>query len=184
MIDPGVVSRALNAHRDGGGLARELAIGEHQLQTISDQQQNIARQISRLRDDAAADPLLAELRTLAISKRTAEQEVARIRQRLAETAEASAQVRSLMAWCPTVAANLDAMSYDEQRLTLSVLGVRVDIYRPGSVDQHGKPVPRWILYADPARYQTDVPTILGPHILYGSPGRATPAPGSGYRCDR
>ncbi len=92
----------------------------------------------------------------------------RLRHRLADTAADTAQVRSLMAWCRTVAQNLDGLTYDEKRSVLAVLGTQVRIYRRGSHDGEGRPHQRWELLIDPRRLQPDGPSVLGPNLLYGS----------------
>jgi Recombinase zinc beta ribbon domain len=68
LLDPTVIYRALCTHYDGGGLTRELAVMEQQLQTIVTEQQRTARRIATIEDDAVAAPLLAELHTLASSR--------------------------------------------------------------------------------------------------------------------
>jgi hypothetical protein len=168
LIDPAIIFHALCTHHDDGGVARELAAMERHRQTIIDKQQRIARAVTTLDDEAAAAPLLVELQTLATSKTATEQECDRLRQRVADAAADTAQVRTLMGWCQTVAGNLDGLTYDEKRLALTVLGVHVRVYRPGSVDQQGRPVPRWMLSMDPTSLTSAVPTILGPNLLYGT----------------
>jgi hypothetical protein len=69
-------------------------------------------------------------------------------------------MRTLGEWCGTVAANLDALSYDEKRLAIAALGVRVQAYRLGTADADGAPHPRWEL--------TMAPTSPQPSIVYDS----------------
>ena len=98
----------------------------------------------------------------------------RERHRLADTAADTAQVRSLMAWCRTVAQNLDGLTYDEKRSVLAVLRAQVCSSRRGSHDGEGRPHQQWELLIDPRRLQPDGPSVLGPKIFCMVPPPCAP----------
>ena len=102
-------------------------------------------------DDAeAASPLVSELKALAERKKAAEAERDTLRRRIADRDVETERVATLAEWCQTVAANLDSVSYDEKRLALTALGVKVRVYKQGSVDLDGNPLPRWEITMRPA----------------------------------
>ena len=69
--------------------------------------------------------------------------------RIADEEADATRLRSLSEWCQTVTANLDVLTYDEKRLALEGLGVRVQIWRPATTDEQGNPYPRWQIVLDP-----------------------------------
>jgi hypothetical protein len=148
LRDPSVIAREVSRHRDDGGVARDLAVVEKRLAGIVSKQTKIARAIARV-DDAAAEPLYAELTTLAASKTAAHQERDELLRRIADQGRDVAWVTRLTDWCARVSQNLETLTYDEKRLALAALGVRVRAYRKGSVDETGTPYPRWELTMNP-----------------------------------
>jgi hypothetical protein len=83
------------------------------------------------------------LKSLGEQKTVAQRERDDLERRIADRADEDARVRSLADWCQRVGTNLDLMSYAEKRLALEALGVKVRVYLPGTVDEHGQPRPRW-----------------------------------------
>nr|MBA2596249.1 hypothetical protein [Chloroflexia bacterium] len=100
------------------------------------------------------------LQTLSARKKAAEAERDALRQRIADRDAETARVATLAEWCQTVAANLDVLTYDEKRLALAALGVKVRVYKQGSTDADGSPYPRWEMTLCPA------PT--NEHVVNGS----------------
>jgi hypothetical protein len=76
-----------------------------------------------------------------------------------DRADEDARVRSLGEWCQRVGANLDLMSYDEKRLALEALGVKVHIYRNGATDEDGTPRPRWEVTMRPLAPTSDIVNV-------------------------
>ena len=91
----------------------------------------------------------AELQALAASKTAAERERNDLQRRIADADADTVRMRSLTEWCQTVAANLDALTYDEKRLALDGLGVMVRVWRPGATNEQGESYPRWQIALDP-----------------------------------
>ena len=135
-------------HRQDGGLERELAACEKRLVALVTKQANLAGIAADTDPDAAA-PLIAKLTAVADQKRVAEAERDAVLQRIADAEADAARLQSLEAWAETVAANLGTLTYDEKRLALDALGVKVRTYRIGTVDETGKPYPRWVVSIDP-----------------------------------
>ena len=70
------------------------------------------------------------------------------------------KVRGLTAWCQTVAANLDTLTYDERRLALTALGVQVRVWQVGATGSDGESLPRWQVEMKPA--PSSEPIVLRP----------------------
>lgn len=158
LRDPRIIEHEMTKHRDDGGLERDLSAVERLLMSIAGKQANIARTISVLDDDAAAAPLLVELKSLAARKTAAEAEREDLKARIADAASDAARVRTLTEYCRTVGANLDTLNYDERRLALDALGVEVRLWKHGTTDEEGKPM-RWDMKLNPAR---QIAAILSP----------------------
>lgn len=137
LRDPATIAREVERRREDGSLDRDLTRIEARLAAIERKQSNMARAIAAINDDAAAAPLLVELKALAEQKTGAEAEREQMRSRIADRAEEDAKMRDLAAWCATVDANLDRLTYEEKRLALAWLGVQARVWRPGHVDNAG-----------------------------------------------
>jgi site-specific DNA recombinase len=107
-------------------------------------------------DEDAAAPLLAELRALAARKKALEVERDALTQRIADRATEDAKLQTLTDWCSLVGTNLDTLSYDEKRLALDALGVKVRVYRSGATDEAEEPLPRWEVTLRPVSPTVDV----------------------------
>ncbi len=143
LRDPEIIAREVERRRDDGSLDRELAALDRRIDTLADKQARMARRVAEIEDDDIAAPLIVELKSLAGQKTTAQRERDDLLRRMADRADDDARVRSLAEWCSRVGANLDLMSYDEKRLALDALGVKVRIYSPGAVAEDGTARPRW-----------------------------------------
>jgi site-specific DNA recombinase len=161
LRDPEIIAREVARQREDGSLARDLAAVERMLATVVDKQARIVKRVAAIDDDDVAAPLMAELHALAASKKAAERERDDLRRRVADAEADTTRLRSLREWCQTVAANLDALTYDERRLALGGLGVTVQIWRPGSTDERGKPFPRWQIELDPTLVASPAQIVSG-----------------------
>lgn len=156
---PQIIAAEVSQHRERGGLEHDLAGVTARLTGIASKQERIVKAIGSIADDAAAEPLYEELKTLAASKIAAEKERDELHQRIIDQEAEDARVRSLGAWCETVAANLDTLTYEEKRVALDALGVEVRVWREGAADADGNPLPRWEMTIDPA---SPAATIVSP----------------------
>ncbi len=160
LRDPRVIAREVEALRVDGGLDRDLSAVERLLSGIAKKQANLATLAATVDDAEAAAPLVAELKALAARKNAAEAERDTLRHRIADAEADAVKVRDLAAWCQTVAANLDTLTYDERRLALTALGVKVRVWRSGAMSSDGAPLPRWEIEMKPA--PSGDPIVLRP----------------------
>jgi site-specific DNA recombinase len=108
--------------------ADDLAALTLRLRQIEKRQQSAAHAVTLLDDEAAAAPLVRELRTLAQERQTLLQEHARLERRQAEVQADAERFHAFEAWCARVARNLHRFTYEHKRLALDALGIVVDIY--------------------------------------------------------
>ena len=132
-----IIAREVTVHREDGGLERQRDAADARLAAIVAKQQRIARAVATVDDDAAAEPLLAELKTLATARAAVERERDDLARRITDQTDEDARIRSLAEWCETVTHNLDRLSYSERRMALDALGVQVRVWRHGEVDADG-----------------------------------------------
>jgi site-specific DNA recombinase len=114
---------------DVDALDRRLAI-------LTEQRSRLARAVATVNDEEATAPLLAELKTLAHATKVLTGERTALIARATELDVDRQRLADLAAWCSRVAGNLPTLSYQEKRMVLEALGVRVLVYR---VDHD----PRW-----------------------------------------
>ena len=144
---PSIFARALETHREDGGLQRELEALEKRIADNARKQSNLALQIADA-DDAA--PLMTLLNALAAGKRELMSQRDTLERRIADSAADRERVKSLTEWAEHFRVKLDGADYATKRLALEALGVNVKVYRPGSVDEDGNAHPRWELTMRPA----------------------------------
>jgi site-specific DNA recombinase len=109
--------------------AEDLLTLQRRLNEVASRQTKLARLASTLDDEDAAAPLINELRSLGSQKRDLEAELQRLKSVAnAASAEAS-RLGDLASWCNRVASNLATLTYDQKRLVLEALGVRVRVWR-------------------------------------------------------
>jgi hypothetical protein len=145
---PSSIAREVKRRWKEGSLIHDLAAAERMIVSVTDKQGRIAKRVADIDGDVAT-PLMAALHALAANRKAAERERDDLQRRLADEDEDAARLRSLDEWCQTVAANLDALTYDEKRRALDGLGVTVEIWRPGATNEQGEPYPRRQIALDP-----------------------------------
>jgi site-specific DNA recombinase len=99
---------------------------------------------------------MTELELLASAKRTMDADRAELVRRLADAETDRTRVRTLTEWIATVSANLETLTYDERRIALEALGVRVRTHKPGATDEHGTPLDRWEVTMQPVGVESAV----------------------------
>lgn len=149
ILDPRLIEEEAARRRDDGGLERDLAAVEKMLAAIAGKQKRTASAIAAVDDDDAAEPLIAELKSLGERKKAAEREREDLQRRIADAEGDLARVKSLADWCATVAQNLDSLTYDEKRRALEAFGVQVHVWREDAVRDDGTPQDRWQLTMQP-----------------------------------
>lgn len=126
---PDVIAREVERRRAADPTGADLETLDRRLREVAVRQGRLGRMAAVLDDEDAAAPLLNELRSLGRQKRELEAERHRI-EAAARAAEAEAgRLGDLAAWCGRVAANLAALTYDQKRLVLEALDVRVLVWR-------------------------------------------------------
>jgi site-specific DNA recombinase len=156
LANPSIIAKEVDRRRREGGLDRDLGAIEKQLTNIGEKQTRTAKAIAAVDDDSAAAPLFAELKALAASKTTLEQERDTVRARLADAQADAAKMSDLREWCERVHQNLDSMAYDHKRLALEALGVQVLCWRKDATDADGNPLPRWELSLSPLSFRNPI----------------------------
>ncbi len=128
LTDPAVIAAEVARLAQSDPTGDDLGTVDRLLAEASKQQGNIANAIALLDDPDATAPLVAQLKALAERKRQLDQERAALVARHDAGQLARAQFLSLQQWSQTVATNLAETTYEQKRLILSMLGVRVTLY--------------------------------------------------------
>jgi site-specific DNA recombinase len=132
LLDPDIVARELARLRADDPTERDLADIDRALAEIAKLQERATRAILLLEDDAAA-PLVAQLKALSERRRELATEREAVLARRAGWDAARSRLVHIDAVRAGIAAELDTLAYQERRLALDALGVRVKAYRP----EHG-----------------------------------------------
>jgi site-specific DNA recombinase len=145
LSDPDVIAAevARQKREETGGLGAERDAVHRLLADVIAKQKNAASAILAL-DDAAA-PVREALRALAERRKALEEERDVLDRRATTAAEDRERFAAFGDWARRVGANLDMLTYDEQRLTLEALAVTVDVF-----PLHDAGHPRWRVTMRPA----------------------------------
>jgi site-specific DNA recombinase len=149
LQDPEIIANAVENHRADGGLERQVDVSEKTLAAIMSKQGRVAKAIAAVDDDDAANPLIAELKSLSTRRAALEQERADLLRRIANAEADSLHLRSLSDWCAAVRENVDSLDYAGKRLAMEALGVQVRVWREGATTNTGVPLPRWDILLAP-----------------------------------
>jgi chromosome segregation ATPase len=155
LRDPRIIERELAKQRYDGRLERELAAIERRLSDNGSKQSTLAQTIAMLDDPT---PVVAQLNALSAGKRALEADRDALERRMADVEADRARLRTLTEWAEHVAAKLESATYDEKRLALEALGVKVRVFRTGTVDAEGNPNPKYEI--------TMRPVVTEEHIVY------------------
>ncbi len=131
LMQPDIIAAEAAKHRDGNPTAADLATTDRVLTEVARKQVNLARTIAAIDDADAAAPLVAEMKALGERKRALEKERAVILAQFEGWQASQEQLDALSTWCRTVATNLGMLSYEEKRLALVALGVKVRVWERG-----------------------------------------------------
>ena len=115
----------------------------------------LARAVSKLDDDEAVAPLLAELQSLASQAKALRTERASLQQAASQSALDDQRLMNLATWCDRVADRLPQLTYEEKRMVLGALGTTVSVYSTSHE-------PRWEIRMEPL----PVEPVDGPHIVF------------------
>ena len=129
LSDPDLIAAEAAKCQAADSTADNLATLKRSVAEAGRQQGNLARAIADIDDAAAAAPLVAQMQALGHRKRELEQERDSLLARHEHWQAAQKRLTDLAEWCRTVAENLDALNYEQRRLALTALGVKVKLYR-------------------------------------------------------
>lgn len=129
LTNPDIIRQEIERQRDQDPTIDDLAANERMLSQVDKQQKMTAHAVAMLDNEDAAEPLIARLEQLAERKRGLVEERERIERNRQAWQQAQANLDSIEEWCATVTFNLEAMTYEQRRLALDVLGFRAAIYR-------------------------------------------------------
>jgi len=129
LRDPSIIARELERQEQQGPdpvLSSDLETAQRALRRIERQQDRLLQQFSQAEDDAFPWELVKDqISRLEREKHQHELVIADLERRLADQRHTQAQLASLTAYCARVARNLDAFGFEEKRLALEALNVRV-----------------------------------------------------------
>lgn len=142
LKDPGIIFAEAKRQRERGpdpALLADLETAKRSLARLTKQQERLVRRLREADDDTFPWELIErEIASIEREKRDVQATVTAIEGRLARQQEASAQLDALADYCATVASNVDEMTFDEQRLALEALAIRIDANGGKKVrDWHG-----------------------------------------------
>ena len=132
-----MIERELAKHRSGGGLDRDLAAIESRLETNATRRTRLVRALADLDAEADIAEVRAQLRLLEDKQKPLEADRADLLRRIKDMEADRARVRSLTNWCEEVERTLGTATYEQKRMALEALGVKVRIYRAGTLDATG-----------------------------------------------
>jgi site-specific DNA recombinase len=129
LRDPGIVARELDRQEAAGPdpvLAADLERARHALRRIEQQQERLLTQFSRDKDDAFPwEMVKQQISRLEREKAHHRAAIDDLERRIAERERGRLQLASLSAYCERVSNNLEIFGFQEKRLALEALQVRV-----------------------------------------------------------
>lgn len=138
------------------------------LTTVERRRTNLAETIGATDDPDTRGLILAQLTTLNAEKRDLEVEAARLAAEQAQWAEAQTWLDDLDGQFQRLAHDLDALTYEQKRDRLRLLGITVELYPTTHV-------PRWIIRCRLSGAEAGIPTAVGeviPRVMFElTPGR-------------
>ena len=154
LTDESVIAAKIAAMGTTDPESDEMAVVEKRTSAIQERQERLARAISNLDDEAAAAPLLVELKSLAAQAKQSDTKRAAIQTRRLQREMSRQYIGSLLEWRERIAENLPRLTYDYRRQLLDVLGVTVLIRAIGDE-------PRWELILQPGHSHVDSAIVYG-----------------------
>jgi site-specific DNA recombinase len=127
LLQPEIIAREVARLADADPTAANLQAIDRALADVNRQQRNLVDQIARL-GAAVADVVADKLTALGTQRARLEAERAQLLGERDTWQRTQDRLIELTTWCRTVAANLDALTYDERRMALEALGVQVQVW--------------------------------------------------------
>jgi len=142
ITDPQAIDLEVARMRNSEPPDHDIDAVERRIIEVERRQQRLARMIAALDDDAAAAPLLKELKDLSQQRKALDADRETVLARRRNWAATAGQLEMLREhWHEAFAAEVAELGYDERRRALDALGIQVRVYRK----EHN---PRWEITAN------------------------------------
>jgi hypothetical protein len=129
LRDPSIITAEVQRRREEGPdpvLSGDLETAQRRLANIDKQQERLLRRYSEADDDSFPWELVErEIASLEREKAQLTSAIAELEDRLAQQEQVTGQLDALNAYCERVRRNLDTCGFEEKRLAIEALGVRV-----------------------------------------------------------
>lgn len=163
LLNPDIIAGEARRRKAVSNTSHDLELIDRQLAAIDRQRQNLLRAIGLLEDDQDSLTLLTQEMTRLTKQRSelVDDRKMKASQQAAELADTD-RLLDLADWCRRTAENLELLNYEERRMVLDALGVRVRVWK---TDHQ----PRWELEMAPLPIATESPIVY--RTARGSPAR-------------
>jgi site-specific DNA recombinase len=131
LSDPHVIAQELARIKDDADIEKELGKIERLMRKTKREQENLAAAIEAADDQDVREFLLEKLRGKTASLMALEKERAALITKREDRQREKDQLDSVLEWCRTVSQRLGELTFQERRLALEALRVRVLVYRSG-----------------------------------------------------
>jgi site-specific DNA recombinase len=126
---PEIVAAEVERRRGQDPGTQDIASLDRRIADLRRRQGNLVRRLGDVDDDDVAGLVNGEIRAFAEQIRRLDDDRAALVAHRDDQAAIHAHVTALSAWCARVADNVDRLNYDERRLALTALGVKVKLWR-------------------------------------------------------
>lgn len=142
IADPVTVTREVERLRGNDPTSDDMKSVMRLLNEISRQRTNLATAIGMLDDHEAMAPLVVQLRNLTERQHVLEAEQLALKRRQAGWQLAQTDLDNLATWCSKIASQVDALTWEQQRVALTALNFSATVYPANHR-------PRYVITADP-----------------------------------
>lgn len=128
LTDPDIIARELERLRHDDPTETDLLTINRALAELERQQTNLVRAVSLMDDPVATAPLVAQLQSVSDRAKSLQAERQEVLHRRELWQATQTDFDNLLAWCLTVASNVDDLSWEQKRLALDALGFSVRLF--------------------------------------------------------
>lgn len=125
---PAIIANEVERLRSTDPVQYDLDVVERRLAEVKRQRGNLARKLALFDDEETAAPVVAELAALARQEKQLQTEYTNLTDEREGWIQAQDRLKDLEYWCQLQAANLTSLSYEQKRLALHALNVRVHVW--------------------------------------------------------
>jgi len=131
LTRPDIIARELKKLERRDATKADLSSIERSLAENARKRSNLIASLADLDDEDTRNEIKKAMATLAEQRRELEATRDEIAGRQDAWVRAQEQLGGIQAWCRSVAKRVESLSYDDRRLALTALGVKVRVYRSG-----------------------------------------------------